>query len=268
VAPWRKPDAKVTRPTGKTKAAAVASRQRHMAAAEEASRRAPLAEGFSEKSTVCELSRWWLDNIARHRVRVTTLATYEKQLRLVTASLGSIPVRQLRPEQVATFVSKLIDAGSATRATNVRTLLVQVLDEAVNLGLSEENVVKKVRRPRVAKVQRRTLTPDEVRKLLLACDERYVAAVALCFVQGWRVSEALGLAWQDIDFEEGTVQLRRAATYADGIGMIPGPAQNEAHRRTAAPRSDGARAAGSSTRTPGARSSTHRCNVGKGRLRG
>lgn len=102
MAPWRKPDGNVGRSTGRTKAAAVASRQRHMAAAEEASQRAPLADGFSEKSTVAELSRWGLDNIARHRVRVTTLATYEKQLRLVTASLGSIPVRQLRPEQVAT----------------------------------------------------------------------------------------------------------------------------------------------------------------------
>jgi uncharacterized membrane protein YdfJ with MMPL/SSD domain len=84
-----------------------------MAAAEEASRRTPLAEGFSEKSTVGELSRWCLDNIARHRVRVTTLATYERQLRLVTASLRNIPVRQLRPEQVATFVSKLIDIRAA-----------------------------------------------------------------------------------------------------------------------------------------------------------
>jgi hypothetical protein len=57
VAPWRKPDGKGGRPTGKTKAAAVASRQGHIKAAEEASRRAPLAKGFSEKSTVCELSR-------------------------------------------------------------------------------------------------------------------------------------------------------------------------------------------------------------------
>ena len=59
--------------------------------------------------------------------------------------------------------------------------------------------------------------------LLAACDERFVAAVALCFVQGWRVSEALGLAWEDIDFEEGAVRLRRGATYADGHGMILGP---------------------------------------------
>ena len=36
-------------------------------------------------------------------------------------------------------------------------------------------------------------------------------------------SEALGLAWQDVDFDEGTVWLRRGATYADRIGMVLGP---------------------------------------------
>ena len=223
VAPWRKPDGKVGRPTGRTRAAAEASRARHIATATEAARFAPLAEGFHVGTTVGEACRWWLENVARHRVRITTWTTYDKQLRLVRTHLGDIAVRQLRPEQVAAFLSKLIDAGSAARARNVRTLLVQVLDEAVNLGLAEENVAKRVRSPRVPKVQRRTLTPAEVAQLLDVCDERFEAAVALCFVQGWRVSEALGLAWQDVDLDAGTVRLRRGATYADGIGMMLGP---------------------------------------------
>ncbi len=223
VAPWRKPDGRVGRPTGKTKAAAIASRDRHVAAAEEASRCAPLAEGFTTRSTLAELGRWWLDNVARHRVRVTTLATYEKQLRLIAGHLGEVPVRQLRPEQVTAFISDLVDAGSASRAVNVRTLLVQLLNEGVSLGLAEENVAKKVKRPRVPRTQKRTLTPAEVGRLLEACDERFAAAVALCYVQGWRISEALGLAWQDIDFARGTARLRRGSTYADGKGMVIGP---------------------------------------------
>lgn len=230
VAPWRKPDGKVGRPTGKTRAAAEASRDRHIAAAEEAARCAPLAEGFTELTTVGELGRWWLDHVARHRVRVTTWSTYDKQLRVVERELGAVPVRRLRPEQVTAFLSGLLAHGSASRATNIRTLLVQVLDEAVNLGLAEENVAKRVRRPRVPRVHRRTLTPEEVATLLDSCEERLVAAVALCYVQGWRVSEALGLAWQDIDVASGTVWLRRGATYADGVGMVLGPPKT---RRTA-----------------------------------
>ena len=142
---WADPPARPRRPPW--------SRDRHVAAAEEASRCAPLAEGFTTRSTLAELGRWWLDNVARHRVRVTTLATYEKQLRLVAGHLGEVPVRQLRPEQVTAFISDLVDTGSASRAVNVRTLLVQVLNEGVSLGLAEENIAKKVKRPRVPRAQ-------------------------------------------------------------------------------------------------------------------
>ena len=223
VAPWRRPDGKVGKPTGRTRALAEASRDRHIDAAKDDARLARLTEGFHAQSTLAELIRWWLDHIARHRVRITTWATYSKQLKLVEDRLGEIPVRQLRPEQVTTFVSELVDRGSAARARNVRTLLVQVLDEAVTLGLTTDNVARKVRPPRVPRVQRRTLTPAEVSRLLAACDERFAAAVALCYVQGWRVSEALGLAWQDLDLDAGVVALRRGATYADGVGMMLGP---------------------------------------------
>ena len=84
VAPWTKPDGKTGRPTGRTRALAEASRDRHIiAAAAETAKFAPLAEGFHEGTTIAELSRWWLDNVARHRVRGTTSTTYDKQLRLV-----------------------------------------------------------------------------------------------------------------------------------------------------------------------------------------
>jgi len=88
----------------------------------------PLAEGFHSGSTVAELSRLRLDTIARHRVLVTTWSTYDKQLRLVCNYIGSVPVRHIRPEQVASMISKVVDAGSVARARNVRTLLVQVSD--------------------------------------------------------------------------------------------------------------------------------------------
>lgn len=71
------------------------------------------------------------------------MTTYSKQLDLVSPHLGDVPVRRLRAEQVAGFVSNLIRSASAARARNVRTLRVQVLNEAVNLGLAEENVVNR-----------------------------------------------------------------------------------------------------------------------------
>jgi len=223
VAPWRKLDGKVGRPTGKTRALAVASRDRHISKAEHEVVFGTLAEGFSAETTVGELSAWWLDHVARHRVRQTSLATYRKHVRVIDAKIGSTQVRELRPEQVTTFVSDLIDDGSASRARNVRTLLVQILEQGVEFGLATQNVVRKVKAPKPAPRRRRTVTPEETRRLIAECEPRFAAAAALCFFQGWRISEALGLAWQDIDLDEGSVFVRRGSTYADGVGMVLGP---------------------------------------------
>lgn len=109
VAPWTKPDGKTGRPTGRTRALAEASRDRHIAEAAEAAKYAPLAEGFHEGTTVAELSRLWLDNVARHRVRGTTWTTYDKQLRLVATHLGDVPVRKPRVEHRSIYADIGID---------------------------------------------------------------------------------------------------------------------------------------------------------------
>ena len=223
VAPWRKPDGRVGRPTGKTRALAVASRDRHVAKAEHDAAFGNLTEGFTAETTVAELSTWWLENVARHRVRLTSLATYRKHVTVIADKIGSVPVHDLRPEQATTFVSDLIDEGSASRARNVRTLLVQILEQGVEFGLAPQNVARKVKAPRSEPKRRRTITPDETQLLIAECEPRFAAAAGLCFIQGWRISEALGLAWQDIDLDRGSVLVRRGATYADGVGMSLGP---------------------------------------------
>ena len=125
VAPWRKPDGRVGRPTGKTRALAVASRDRHVARAKEEAKYGALEEGFSAETTVGELAAWWLEHVARHRIRPTSLATYRKHVVVIDEKLGAVPVRQVRPEQVTTFVSDLIDDRRVRRSQprRLRTLL-------------------------------------------------------------------------------------------------------------------------------------------------
>ena len=221
VAPWRKADGRVGRPTGKTKAAAIASRDRHIEKA--AIEAATTPDGLSPTTTLAEFVDWWLENVIRHRVRPSSLTTCTKQMRTVCASLGDVAVAELRAEQVAGFLSDVADRGTANHANNLRSTLAQVLREAENLAIVEGNAAAKVKPHRVPKVVRATLTPDEIRLLIRAVDRRAAAAVALCYVHGWRISEALGLAWQDLDLEERSVHVRRASTYRDGIGMILGP---------------------------------------------
>jgi integrase len=63
-----------------------------------------------------------------------------------------------------------------------------------------------------------------------ARDHRLGAAVALLFLQGWRVSEVLGLAWEDLDLDAGTALVGRASVYVDGRGQQLGPPKTEGAR--------------------------------------
>lgn len=103
---------------------------------------------------MAELGRCWLDHVAVHRVRVTTWSTYDKQLRLVGARLGNVPVRKLRarPGRHAGVRAGEVRFGVAC-AQRPRALLAQVLDEAANPGLADENVANagsQERRPEFA----------------------------------------------------------------------------------------------------------------------
>ncbi len=227
VAPWRKPDGKVGRPTGRTRALAVASRDRHMAKTDDDARSRHSTRGSRRIRRLPKWQRGGCSTLPAIGCVRRRLPRTRSRCGWSGLELGEIPARQLRPEQVAAFISDLIDRGSPSRARNVRTLLVQIMDQAVGLGLAADNVARRVRTPRVPQVRRRTITPAETQQLLAECDGRFAAAVALCYVQGWRISEVLGLAWQDIDLDSRTVRLRRGSTYTDGIGMVLGPTKTQ-----------------------------------------
>ena len=53
--------------------------------------------------------------------------------------------------------------------------------------------------------------------------QRLGAAVTLFFCQGWRVSEVLGLAWEDLDLVAGTAHLQRGAAYTPSARTVLGP---------------------------------------------
>src|SRR5215212_423887 len=64
--------------------------------------------------------------------------------------------------------------------------------------------------PRVRREEIKALSPDQARTLLeTARDDRLEALYVLAVHCGLRQGELLGLKWEDVDLERGTLQVRR-----------------------------------------------------------
>lgn len=213
---------------GRTQAEAVARRDAAIARdTEDAARSTQVPTRFTRASTVGELSQWWLEQ-QRHRVRASSFPRYVDRVAHVLPMLGSVPVVELRPEQVAVWQTTLLDELASGTVSDIVAVLRSVLNEAVTLGLVVANVALAVKPPKVVRGAKSALTPEQTHSLLAAIESRrYAGAVAMLFLQGWRVSEVLGLAWQDIDLDAGVAAVRRAGIYVDGAGVMLGPCKNE-----------------------------------------
>jgi integrase len=183
---------------------------------------------LSGSSTIAELAAWWLQTVAAVRVRPSSLGKYVDRVERITAWLGDVRIGALRAEQVATWQSELLGSLAAKTVADTRATFRSIADEAVNLGLIATNPVDRVRPPKARAATRRALTAAEARAVVAAAaGDRLGAAVALLFVQGWRVSEVLGLAWSDLDLDTRVATVSRASVYADGVGMLLGPPKTE-----------------------------------------
>ncbi len=204
--------------SGRTKTEAAARRDARLA---ELGRATPSGR-LGEHPSIASVAAWWLDNVAAVNVRPTTLHAYRKDVERLSGVIGGQPVADLDVEVVRSLLAQLRRAGHKPGTIrNTRTRLRQVAEAAIELGYLTTNPVISVPTPKATAEDRRAkrvLTPDEIHRLLRALnpENRYDAAICLLYTSGIRVSEALGLAWSDLDLDAGTATLRRGCTYEGG----------------------------------------------------
>ncbi|MBK9166255.1 MAG: site-specific integrase [Bryobacterales bacterium] len=171
-----------------------------------------------EKQTVAQFLDHWLDHVVKNTVRPKTFRTYQDIARIhLKPGLGDIPVAKLAPQAIRTFLSEKLDSGLSPRT--VKHLLVTLrsaLAVAVNDGTLPRNVAALVEPPSISRPQIQTFTPQQARQFLAACEgDRLEALFAVTVALGLRQGEVLGLRWQDINFEAGTLEVSGALQRVD-----------------------------------------------------
>jgi integrase len=194
----------------------------------------------AEAGTALTVAAWllyWLEMIAARKVRASTLAGYRSKITgRIIPGLGRHRLDRLQPEHLEAFYRALEAEGlSPATVLQIHRILSRALRVAVQRGRVARNVCAFVDAPSLDRAEVEPLTATEARVILTVAEHgRNAARWSVALALGLRQGEALGLTWDAIDLEAGTLTVRQALQRIPRQGLVMVAPKSRAGRRTIA----------------------------------
>jgi integrase len=201
----------------------------------------------AENWTVAKYLAYWLDHVVRPERKPRTYQGYEGVVRLyLTPELGSKRLAKLAAQDVRIFITRIraqclcckhgIDAArdeprccarpggkcwesrlSVRMVQSIHAVLRNALESAVREEVIPRNVAKLVKVTTPKYTVNRGLSITQARRVLRAAQgERLCALYVLALCLGLRRGELLGLRWDDVDLDTGTLEVVQALQRVGG----------------------------------------------------
>jgi integrase len=150
--------------------------------------------------------------------------------------IGHHRLDRLQPEHVEKLYAGLQASGlSAASVVQAHRVLSRALKVAMQRGRVARNVCALVDAPSVERDEVRPLSGQDARRVLDAArGRRNAARWSVALALGLRQGEALGLAWDAVDLDAGTLTVRQALQRQPGHGLVIVQPKSRAGRRTIA----------------------------------
>lgn len=184
-----------------------------------------------QRLTVAQFMAYWLEDVARPRVRKRTFESYDGLVRNhIVPALGRMKLGELQAAHLQKLYKSLREKNlSAASVQRVHAVIRSGLRHAVDIGVVSRSVATMAHPPTPERAEFTTLTPEQVRALLSATTgTRHRALLTVAVYCGLRQGEVLGLKWEDIDADAATLKVRRQLGH-DGNYCEP---KTKAARRT------------------------------------
>lgn len=160
----------------------------------------------SENVTVEEWVSFYLENYKKNEVKETTFYEYVRLhgKHIKGSDVGKIALSKLKSSQLQKYYNdKKKDGYNPKTIKHIFTLLNSALNKGVELKLVSENVNNTVVLPKCKDYEGKTLSVEEVKKIVLnAKEDELYPIVILTIYTGLRKGEVMALKWSNIDFEK------------------------------------------------------------------
>lgn len=189
------------------------------------------------------LLRWLQEEIIA-RVKPSTYQAYENIVtRHIVPHIGGLYLHELTAASIVEFLNLLREAGLAdSTISSVFRVLSAGLAFAQEEGLILRNPCKKIKLQPSEVSAQRVLSVKEQENLRKTAAEADLPTL-LGLYTGMRLGEVCALKWEDVDWDEGTVTIRRTAQRLrrNGAGdktmvMIGAPKSRKSHRTIPLPK--------------------------------
>ena len=157
----------------------------------------------------------WLE-IAKGRLAVATYSSYAAMIKKPVGPYfrqRNLTLRKLEARHLQMFYSEMLRKVKPNTVIHYHAIIHSALKYAVKTDMLVQNVADKVDRPKKNSFQPVFLSAEEMQKMFEALrGTKLELPVLVAAFYGFRRGEVLGLKWDAIDFERGTISVIRTVT--------------------------------------------------------
>lgn len=181
----------------------------------------------------------WLEEYTEG-IKPLTKASYRRQIKNhIKPALGVVKLSTLNAPEIQSMYNRLHKAEkplSAKTIQNLHGVVHKALQQAVEIGYIKFNPSDACKLPRIEKKEIKPLDEQEIALFLKAIQGHSFERIYLVDVfTGMRQGEILGLSWDCIDFEKGTVFIYRQLEKVEGVYQFGSLKNGKTRRITPAP---------------------------------
>ncbi|MGL5693053.1 MAG: tyrosine-type recombinase/integrase [Peptostreptococcaceae bacterium] len=185
------------------------------------------------------LKDYMVDFLEKYKVNIsiTTYSIYKRIcFKYIFPILGNIKLEDLKPIHIQNYIDDLTCILSPQTLKIHINILNLALKRAYRLRLIRDNIVEYAEIPKSKKFKNQIYDQDNMVKLLNVCKGTSLELpITLAGALGLRISEILGLTWDNIDFNNQAITIDKITVRHEGDVILKSPKTESSIRTISAP---------------------------------